>query len=79
MNEIFDKILPNLIHTAGFDTLFVQIYMEALPGVPGVSKNHNFFTNKTVEFLHYIELPPKSTNFKKSSKLKINFKKTLFS
>ena len=23
-------------HTAGSDTIFVQIYMEALPGVPAV-------------------------------------------
>ena len=39
-------------HTAGSDTIFVQIYMDTLPGVPGVSKNQNFFfTNKTVEFL----------------------------
>ena len=38
-----------LCHTAGLDTIFVQIYMDALPGV---SKNQNFFfTNKTVEFL----------------------------
>ena len=41
-------------HTAGLDTIFVQIYMDALPGVPGVSKNQNlFFTNETVEFLRY--------------------------
>ena len=39
-------------HTAGSDTIFVQIYMDALPGVPGVSKIQIFFTNKTVEFLH---------------------------
>ena len=39
------------VHTAGSDTIFVQIYMDTLPGVPGVSKNHIFFTNKTVEFL----------------------------
>ena len=38
-------------HTAGSDTIFVQIYMDVLPGAPGVSKNHFFFTNKTVEFL----------------------------
>ena len=41
-----------LPHTAGLDTIFVQIYMDALPGVPGVSKNQIFFfTNETVEFL----------------------------
>ena len=40
------------VHTAGSDTIFVQIYMDPPTGVPGVSKNQNFFfTNKTVEFL----------------------------
>jgi hypothetical protein len=32
-----------ILHTAGLDTIFVQIYMDALPGVPGVSKNQIFF------------------------------------
>ena len=27
----------SLEHTAGSDTVFVQIYMDVLPGVPGVS------------------------------------------
>ena len=46
---IFIMVLP---HTAGLDTIFVQIYMDPPPGVPGVSKNQIFFfTNKTVEFL----------------------------
>ena len=41
-----------LNHTAGLDTIFVQIYMDAPPGVPGVSKKQiYFFTNKSVEFL----------------------------
>ena len=35
-------ILPSY-HTAGLDTIFVQIYIDALPGVPGVSKNQIFF------------------------------------
>ena len=40
------------LHTAGSDTIFVQIYMDALPGVPGVSKNsQKYATNKSVEFL----------------------------
>ena len=30
-------------HTAGLDTIFIQIYMDALPGDPGVSKNQIFF------------------------------------
>ena len=41
-----------LYHTAGSDTIFVQIYMDELPGVPGVSKNsEKYAKNKTVEFL----------------------------
>ena len=35
--------LWGLPHTAGLDTIFVQIFMDALPGVPGVSKNQMFF------------------------------------
>ena len=27
------------LHTAGSDTIFVQIYMDPPPGVPGVSKD----------------------------------------
>ena len=27
------------LHTAGLDTIFVQIYMDPPPGVPGVSKD----------------------------------------
>ena len=37
---------PN--HTAGLDTIFIQIYMDAPPGVPGVSKNlQKYATNKS--------------------------------
>ena len=40
------------LHTAGSDTIFVQIYMDPPPGVPGVSKNQIFFfTNETVFLL----------------------------
>ena len=47
-----DTMEPEAIfHTAGLDTIFIQIYMDVLPGVPGVSKNQIFFPNKTVEFL----------------------------
>ena len=39
-------------HTAGSDTIFIQIYMDAPPGVPGVSKNsQKYATNETVELL----------------------------
>ena len=47
--EIVDD---NQWHTAGSDTIFVQIYMDPPPGVPGVSKNQIFFfTNETVFLL----------------------------
>ena len=40
------------VHTASSDTIFVQIYMDALPGVPGMSKNQIlFFKNESIEFL----------------------------
>ena len=32
-----------LRHTASSDTIFIQITMDTPAGVPGVSKNHNFF------------------------------------
>ena len=63
-------------HTAGSDTIFVQIYMDTPPGVPRVSKNQiYFFTNKTVEFLRF---PQKDTNFKKSSRLEKMSKTPVF-
>ena len=43
----------HLSHTAGSNTIFIQIYMDAPPGVPGVSKNsQKYATNKTVELLN---------------------------
>ena len=46
------RLAVMLRHTAGLDTIFVQIYMDPPPGVPGVSKNQIFFfTNRTAEFL----------------------------
>ena len=38
-----DFFCQSLTHTAGLDTIFIQIYMDAPPVVPGVSKNQNFF------------------------------------
>ena len=44
-SEIFKFIIsfimtaPTPIHTAGSDTIFVQIYMDPPPGVPGVSND----------------------------------------
>ena len=47
-----EMLLPSKAHTAGSDTIFIQIYMDAPPGVPGVSKNsQKYATNKTVKLL----------------------------
>ena len=32
-------LVPTFLHTAGLDTIFVQIYMDPPPGVTGVSKD----------------------------------------
>ena len=61
------------IHTASLDTIFIQIFMDAPPGVPGVSKNQIFFLQ-----IFALEMPQKGTNFEKLSKLKKNVKKTVF-
>ena len=34
--------------TAGSDTIFIQIYMDAPPGVPGVSKEPEGLINNTL-------------------------------
>ena len=63
-----------LFHTAGSDTIFVQIYMDARPGVPGVSKNQNFFLQ--IKLLSFCaKTAPKRHKLQKLSKLK---KKTCF-
>ena len=46
--EIADEEFLKTFHTACLDTIFIQIYMDA---PPGVSKNQIFFRNKTVELL----------------------------
>ena len=72
-HKIKEVLLSTLYHTSGLDTIFIQIYMDALPGVPGVSKNQIFFSNKTVEFLQK-DCPQKAQtsknhqNWKKMSK-----------
>ena len=38
-----------IAHTAGLDTIFVQIYMDAPPGVPGVSKNPEKFSTYEID------------------------------
>ena len=55
-------------HTAGLDTIFVQIYMDAPPGVPGVSKNQNFLQIKLLSSC--AKIAAKRHKLQKSSKLK---------
>ena len=33
-----NAISVNQLHTAGLDTIFIQIYMDVPPGMPGVLK-----------------------------------------
>ena len=63
----------NLQHTAGSDTIFIQIYIDAPPGVTGVSKT--FLQIKLLNSCAKIAL--KRHKLQKSSKFKKS-KKTLF-
>ena len=55
-------------HTAVLDTIFVQIYMDALPGVPGVLKNQNFFLQiKLLRF--FARIAPKRHKLRKIVKI----------
>ena len=71
--------MPYIYHTAGSDTIFVQIYMDPPPGVPGVSKNQNFFSQ--IKLLSFCaRIAPKRHKLRKIVKIeKKNVKKTLFS
>ena len=69
------KELKSLFHTAGLDTIFVQIYMDALPGVPGVSKNQNFFLQiKVLSFC--ANIAPKRHKLRKIVKIEKKCQKT---
>ena len=55
-------------HTAGSDTIFVQIYMDPPPGVPGVSKNQNFFSQ--IKLLSFCaNIAPKKHKLQKTIKI----------
>ena len=43
--NVSDRSAVQILHTAGSDPIF-QVYMGAPPGVPGASKNQNFFIYK---------------------------------
>ena len=69
--------MSTLNHTAGLDTIFVQIYMDVLPGVPGVSKNQFFLHIKLLSFC--ANIAPKRHKLRKTIKIEKNVKKPLFS
>ena len=63
--EIVDD---NQWHTAGSDTIFVQIYMDPPPGVPGVSKNQIFFSQ--IKLLSFCaNIAPKRHKLQKTIKI----------
>ena len=65
-----------MIHTAGLDTIFVQIYMDALPGVPGVSKNQIFFLQ--IKLLSFCaRIAPKRHKLRKIVKIEKKCQKNL--
>ena len=51
---VWQFFLPlQLYHTAGLDTIFIQIYMDGPQGVPGVSKEQEGHKDQHLEvFLH---------------------------
>ena len=61
-------------HTAGLDTIFIQIYMDVPPGVPGMSKEPEGHKN---QYLH-VFLRLNWTNFKKPQKVTKIYQKLLF-
>ena len=67
------------MHTAGSDTIFVPIYLDPSPGVPGVSKNRIIFSQ--IKLLSFCaNIAPKRHKLKKTIKIeKKNVAKPLFS
>ena len=62
------KLFSSTFHTASSDTIFIQIYMDAPPGVPGVSKNQNFFLQ--IKLLSSCaKIDPKRQKLRKSVKI----------
>ena len=62
-------------HTAGSDTIFVQIYMDPPPGVPGVSKNQIFFSQ--IKLLSFCaNIAPQKHKLQKTIKIEKKCKKT---
>ena len=66
------------MHTAGSDTIFIQIYMVAPLGVPGVSNNQIFFLE--IKLLSSCaKIDPKRQKLRKSVKIeKKNCQKPCF-
>ena len=56
-------------HTASSDTIFVQIYMDSPPGVPGVSKNQIFFFSQIKLLSFCANIVPKWHKLQKTIKI----------
>ena len=70
------RIINQHLHTAGLDTIFVQIYMDVLPGVPGVSKNQNLFLK--IKLLSFCpRITPKRHKLRKIVKIEKKCQKNL--
>ena len=68
--------LPSQLHTAGSDSIFVQIDMDLPPGVPGVSKNQDFFSQ--IKLLSFCaKIAPKKHKLQKTIKIEKKCKKKL--
>ena len=64
-------------HTAGLETIFVQIYMDALPVVPVVSKNQNFFFLQIKLLSFCARFAPKTHKLRKIVKIEKKCQKNL--
>ena len=65
------------LHTAGSDIIFVQIYMDPPPGVPGVSKNQNFFSQ--IKLLSFCaNIAPKKHKLQNTIKIEKKVKNPFF-
>ena len=69
---------PYYNHTAGLDTIFAHIYMDAPPGVPRVLKNQIYFLK--IKMLSFCaNIAPESHKLQKIIKIGKNVKNHLFS
>ena len=69
---------PVLQHTAGSDTIFIQIYMDVPPGVPGDVKRTARAQGSIPRCVFALIFSPNWTNFEKPHRIKKIYQKWLF-